>query len=58
MLTNVSLGRRSGALSPTSFWSDWKPAAFHIGGRDDSDIDAFKTWLTTELHAFNANRNT
>src|SRR3954471_3503910 len=45
MQTQLSLGRRSGAPAVSDFWSQTTPATFHIGGRETSNVETFRTWL-------------
>jgi hypothetical protein len=35
--------------TPQEFWANDKPAVFQIGGRENSDVDAFKAWLESQL---------
>jgi hypothetical protein len=35
--------------TPEEFWSEWQPVTLNIGGRDDSDEDAFTRWLIEQL---------
>ena len=52
MQTRTSLGRSSGAPLAAHFWSQWDPATFNIGGRENSDAATFKQRLKAEYGAF------
>jgi hypothetical protein len=45
----VDDGETSEAPTPDEFWSNENPITFHIGGRDDGDVEAFKNWLSAQV---------
>jgi hypothetical protein len=42
-------GEESDAPTPEEFWGNENPTTLQIGGREDSDVKAFKNWLSGEL---------
>jgi hypothetical protein len=42
-------GEESGATTPKEFWGNENPTTFQIGAHEDSNVKAFKTWLSGEV---------
>lgn len=33
------------AITPDDFWSNWNPDSLQIGGTENCDLEAFRSWL-------------